>query len=305
MSIFGPGVGGGMLAAAGALGGLGKGLSDVGAAQEKSNLETHLNELAQKREEAITRLQGQQQTTLEDQRAGHEMARTGAEVAGRANVAQMEVTEKEGEAEKGRKYGHTENAAKIASEEHRTDVNAQAKRDVAHIHADSVGKGAKFQAGWLPDRQTAGGTIDPVTHYPVGGRSFSLLRSTHMGMSFVPAGEKLIPYDATKADGLSRPLNSFRRDPKISAEEETLLANPLRTAPSGMTYAQSFLKRNGYLPAAFAAAEESARQAQSPQGGMGTADPDANTPAEPEEPEAPSQADTAPPPNALQGLSAQ
>ncbi len=50
---------------------------------------------------------------------------------------------------------------------------------------------------------------------------------------------------------------------------QTLLQNPTAILPSGMSARDSFVKRNGYLPTSFMAAETAARQKTAPMGGGG------------------------------------
>jgi hypothetical protein len=282
MGIFGPGVGGGFLAAAGAIGGAGKGLADVGEAQQKMNLETKLQDLTQKREEAITRLQGQQQSGLEEQRAGHEKERVGEEIAGRSAVAHYETGEKEAEAEKGRQSVHTENAAKFASEETRNAATNKRALEVARIKAAGSQKAPPPE--WKSTTLNIGATIDPVSHMPVGGKGVSV--NIHRdGSKWVQAGDRMYPYDAQSADGLGN-IDASRR---ARAEEvQKLLQNPLAVTPSGMSAKDSFYNRNGYLPTAYMSAAQKASDAARSSGGNtggGAAPGNDNEQEEPDEPD--------------------
>lgn len=261
MSIFGNGVGGGLLATAGAIGGLGQGITQVGEAQQKTNLAQKMNDMQQTREEAITRLQGQQQSQLEEQRAGHEEQRTEKEIAGHSAVAQFERGSVEKEAEAQRSFGHTENQAKFASEEKRTQITADSRVAAAKTRATASQKPPK---GWTPKNVTLQGTVSNGTIIP--GKQMQVM--THPdGSAYVQVGDRLIPYNGAATDGLGMDPASLRRAP--AKEVQTLLQSPTAVLRSGMSAKDSFVKRNGYLPGGFMAAENAARQNAQPVGGGG------------------------------------
>ncbi len=262
MSVFGPGVGGGFLAAAGAVQGLGQGLVQTGEQQQKVDLQQKMNDLAQKREEAITRLQGSQQSALEEQRAGHEAQRTDKEIAGHSAVAQFERGEISKEAEKQRTFAAGEDKAKLASEERRTERTASSRENVAMIRSDKSGQGkGKI---WEVHNITEGGGIDPNTHAIIPQKQTQILFNKSTGRQYVAAGDRLLPYDASK--GGMAPPESVKRAP--ATDVQALLADPLGKVPAGfnnagMDKATAFEQTHGYLPAQWMTSAQQADQQQS------------------------------------------
>lgn len=268
-----PGVGGGFLAAAGAVGGAGQGLAQVGQEQMKADLASKMNDLQQKREEAITRLQGQQQSGLEEQRAGHEEQRTEKEIAGKSAVAQFERGSIAEENTKNREQTHTENAAKFANETERAKITAKGRTDSAKIRAVASAKPVK---GWTRGNETYGGTIGKDGSI-IGGKQLPVLYHPD-GRPFVQVGGgkdadgnelggTLIPFDSAAEGGLSFNPQALRR--ASSKDVQKLLTNPTAILPSGASARDSFLNRYHYLPASFMSAEYNARQQQAGGGGGG------------------------------------
>lgn len=252
-----PGVGGGFLAAAGAVGGLGQGMTQVGQEQQKVNLAQKMNDLQKTREEAITRLQGQQQSQLEEQRAGHEETRVHEEIAGHAAVSQNEIAHKEAESEKQRTFTGGEDTAKRASQE-----KIAAGHDVARVTAAKAhAPGAKAPPKeWTPRTLTLQGSFDPVSHAMIPGRGMSVM--THRdGSTWVQVGDRLLPYDATSPDGLGIKPESIGRAP--AGAVQALVTNPLGSTPSGMPLKDSFANRYHYLPLQYMNAATAARDAAS------------------------------------------
>jgi len=246
MGIFGPGVGGGFLAAAGAVGGAGKGLADVGAAQQKMDLESKMSELTQKREEAITRLQGQQQSGLEEQRAGHEKERVGEEIAGRSAIAHYETETKKEEAGTQRTFLGGENEKNRASREKMNANTVAGRVEAAKLHAAASQKPPP--PAWKEGTVNYGGTIDPVSHLPVGGKSVKVKTHVASGQQFIQIGDKLMPYDGSKDNGLMFDPNSIRR---ASAQHTNDLVNdPEGVTPSGNLKREVYLNKYHYLPMA-------------------------------------------------------
>lgn len=253
MGIFGPGVGGGMLAAAGAVGGLGQGLTQVGQQQQKVNLEEHLNDLQTKREETITRLQQQGQSQLEEQRAGHEEARTEKEIAGHSAVAHFERESVESEAAKGRQFSGEQGAAHRASQEKIGAAHDAARVAAAQAHTPAP----KTVKEWTPRTMNLQGSFDPVSHAMIPGRSMNVMVHRD-GSAWVQVGDKLLPYDASKPDGLSGPPESLARAPAPAVQ--ALLNNPLGTVPGTNTpMKDSFVGRYGYLPQSYLTTSQAAR----------------------------------------------
>lgn len=257
-----PGVGGGFLAAAGAVGGAGQGLAEVGKEQMKADLASKMNDLQQKREEAITRLQGQQQSGLEEQRAGHEKERVGEEIAGKSAVAQFERGSIEHEAGLQREFAGGEGEKNRASRESIAAGHDVSRVASAKAHAPAV----KPPKGWAPKNVTLQGNV--VNGQIIPGKQMQVMGHPD-GSAYVQVGDRLIPYNGASPDGMPQGFQpeSLRRAP--AKEVQTLLQNPTAVLPSGMTARDSFVKRNGYLPTSFMAAENAARQSAQPQGASG------------------------------------
>jgi hypothetical protein len=254
VSIFGPGVGGGLLAAAGAAGGLGQGITAAGQQQQKVDLETKMSELAQSREEAITRLQGTQQSGLEEQRAAHQEKDVQQEIAGRSNVAQFEAGQKASEAAKGREFSAEQNTQHQTSQEKIAAGHDVARVGAAAEHANANKAPPK---DWSFRNVTTQGSIDPVTHQPTPGRSYVVLQHRD-GRQFVQTGDKFLPYDAS-ADKVQDSA-SVRRAPAGAIQD--LSQDPNGTTPSGNPKSEVFLQRYGYLPMPwFSAASQAKDQA--------------------------------------------
>lgn len=269
MSIFGPGVGGGLLAAAGAAGGLGQGITQEGQEQQKAGLAEKMNALQQAREEAITRLQGSQQSQLEEQRAAHQERDVHEEIAGRSSVAQFEAGQKSSEAQKTRDFAAGQNTQSQASKEKIAAGHDTARVDAAGVHANAAKVPGKE---WTYRNVTTAGGIDPVSHMPMNGRSF-IVAQHNDGRQFVQVGDKMLPYDAS-ADKVQS-ADSVRRAPAGAVND--LMNDPTGSTPSGNPKSEVFLQRNGYLPLSYFTALKQT-QANSPTGpqashGFGSAIP--------------------------------
>lgn len=286
-SLAGMGIGGGFLAAAGAIGGAGKGLAEVGEAQTKMNLEAKMQELMQKREEAITRLQGQQQSGLEEQRAGHEKERVGEEIAGRSAVAHYETETKSAEAEKQRGFAGEQNTQKQKSQEKIAAGHDTARVSAAKAH---TGVGKPPPKEWSSRNVNLQGSFDPVSHAMVPGRSM-VVQVHRDGSAWLPVGDKLLPYDASKPDGLAYPPDSIRRAP--AGAVQALMLDPLGTSPSGMALKDSFANRYHYLPQSYLSVAQAARDKASPPG-EGAAAPAGAVASENEEPADPAESEPDP-----------
>lgn len=230
----------GILAIAGGISGGGQGLTAAGQQQAKVDLETKMNELAQTREESITRLQGQQASGLEEQRAAHQEKDVQQEIAGRSNVAQFEAGQKSSEAAKSRAFSAEQNTQHQTSQE-----KIAAGHDVARVSAASEHANASKAPpkDWSFRNVTTQGGIDPVTKMPTAGRSYVVLQHRD-GRQFVQTGDKFLPYDAS-ADKV-QDAASVRRAPAGAISD--LSQDPNGTTPSGNPKSEVFLQRYGYLP---------------------------------------------------------
>lgn len=290
MGIFGPGVGGGLLAAAGAVKGVGEGITEAGQQQAKTDLETKMNDLAQKREEAITRLQGSQEAARQQTGIEAQNKNVQQEIAGRAGVAAA-----------GRAAAETQLGEKLKSEEKRTERTATSRENVARIRATTAGAGKTPPKEWTPRSVTLQGSLgkdETGKTVMVPGRQMSIMAHRD-GSQWVQVGDKLLPYDASKPEGYTIPgggtdLAGLRRAP--AQEIQKLLQNPLGTTPSGMPVKDSFVQRNGYLPSSYMQVAQAARDKAAPAGGGGGTGAPAPEPAEQETDEPDSSATTQPPP---------
>lgn len=282
MSVFGPGVGGGMLAAAGALNGLGQGMTQVGEAQQKENLASKMSQLETTRQEAITRLQGAQGMQLEEARSGHEDTRVEKEIKGRSDVAHYETEEKEGESAKQRSFTGEQNTAKFGSEEKRTKMNADSRIEAARLRAGAVGAGKNPPKEWQAKTVNLQGSFDPTSHALIPGRGLSIM--THRdGSQWIQTGDKLVPYDASAPEGHGD-MSALRRAP--AGAVQALIKDPLGNAPSGLSKKDSFVKQFGYLPLPYLHASQAARDSMAPKSGGGGAAPvNEKDDSEPDEPD--------------------
>jgi hypothetical protein len=254
MAIFGPGVGGGLLAAAGAVKGLGEGITAAGELQGKKDLETHMNELAMQRETAIERLRQGHEETMQKQQQTFAQEQQARGIAGGA-AAQTRT----------QKFEHGEHAAHEAAATGRTHELAQAREYSALVGAESR-VGGKQQNGmkWeVHNIQTPGmnpdGTPNPLLNKTVQTLKLPEGVYTQGNRGFV------------RVDDSGKPLRSAESFARLKQEQtgpaqQALLADPLGTVPSGpragMTKAAAFEDQFGYIPQSWLGAATAAQQKQ-------------------------------------------
>jgi hypothetical protein len=250
MAYLGAGVGGGLLAAAGAVGGLGQGM--VAGAQQQMKLDygTKMNELAKQREEAITRLRGEQEASMqqsgiaaqkEQQQAGfgEEEKMTGIKIGAASRAAGAT-----------REFEATQNAAQRASAEKRSGISAGARVKAAEVTASG-----RVTAAALGREKS--GAKDPNSEFkihtvkqfgPNGQPLPDILVMQHGADLYRNFGNKVI---RANADG------SPTYDPKslrnaAPQEIQDLLQDPMGKVPAGanagMPKWQAFEQARGYLP---------------------------------------------------------
>ena len=274
----------GLMGALGAVAGAAKGGEIVAEQGMKKSLEEHASDLAQKREEAITRLRGSQEAAMQQTGIAATQQNVHEEIAGRAAVAQA-----------GRTSSEKQLGEKLTSEEKRTAAHGTSMENVARIRAAATLGAAKARSAgavkeWTPRTVNLQGgfAMNPTSKKmePVQGRGMNVMVHRD-GSQWVQAGDKLYPYDASKPDGLGIDPASTRRAP--AAAVQALIHNPLGNSPSGMAMKDSFAQQYHYLPAPYLAAAEAARAKMGGSAGGGTEE---QAPEATEEPENP--ADTAP-----------
>lgn len=261
MSIFGNGVGGGLLAAAGAAQGLGSGAVQVGQQQQKADLAQKMSDLEQTRDEALERLRGQEQEKLQasniqagkDQESQRETFETGQ--------TNTRLTAASAAAGKTRDFEATQNAAKLSSEEKRTGITAQSRIDAANVRASASAGNKEPPKQWEVhnvNKINPAKPLDPPTQTQV-------LFNNRTGASYMQVGDKLIRFNSQTGNA------AVDADPKRlsrapAADVQDLLRDPLGKVPSGpnagLSKSDLFEATHNYLPATWPAAAQQAEQQQ-------------------------------------------
>lgn len=258
-------IGGGLLAAAGALGGLGQGLTAVGQEQQKENLAVKMDKLAQAREEAIVRLQGGQQKDLETQKEGFEAGQTDKSLAAGARMKQAEIehqdtrqdkqiaaaeaARKDTEAHEERVHA-SDRASNLEGRKYSADKRLEGIKYQSDQRKDTAkSSNSKFQA-WKPtdiptNIKGPGGTTSP-------GKVPGIF-DPNTGTRYGIYGDRLIAHNG--AEGPMYDPGSFRRgvdlrDPPV----RDVVTDPLGIVPTGplqgLTKMQAFENNYHYLPKA-------------------------------------------------------
>lgn len=277
-------VGGGLLAAAGALGGLGQGLTAVGQEQQKMNMAEKMNQLAQAREEAITRLQQSGQQLLEGQRETHEDKTLASQQGFEGDLKDREL-----------KAGGAIANAKISSAEEQNRLHRESQERIAKGHdAAKIGAAKAAHppgAGKPPkpefDVKDLPGGVDVSTGKQIMPKR--LIKASD-GTSWVSRNGYIYPFEQSADDGIGKDESAFAHAP--TPETQKLLKAPLAILPSGTSARDSYVQRWGRLPVSYQNAANIARQQQwqanqSGQAGATSGDTDTEDPAE-------SEADPAP-----------
>lgn len=276
MAFLGSGVGGGMLAAAGALNGLGQGLTEVGREQVKENLAVKMDKLAQAREEAITRLQGQQQKdlsaqgaqqnqALESQREGHEDVTLGKEedfATGQTNTKLKAASAAAGAT---REFEGQQNDLNRKNQLARTNRSAEARENSAAITAASrQSNSSKKQQPWKV-HDLVKNTYDKSGQVVLSTEKQPLLQNPNNQSVYMQNGDRFIRYNQD-TNGFAYDPKSLRRVEPAEPAMQALLADPLGTVDSGdrkgMTKLDAFEDKFHYIPAAAIAKAQQAQQSQ-------------------------------------------
>jgi len=249
----------GILSTAGAVAGLGAGITEAGQQAQKVDMVKTMNDLQATRETTLERLKEAE----EDKRqAGQIQAQKDLQTSGQtfeAGQTQTKIKSASAAAGATREFEHQENVAKEAAAQKRTETSSNAR-----VAAASVRAPAGPPKIW--DTKTLDSSyIDPKKG-PV--KEQKLLMFNHFtGRTYVPIGDKMVPWDsnanapANDPKALRRPGNDELRD---------LLTDPLGSIPNGpnqgLTKADAFEQSHGYLPSQWsAAAAQKASPTQHPQ----------------------------------------
>lgn len=264
MAVFGPGVGGGLLAAAGALGGVGQGLTAAGQQQQKLDLETHMNDLATKREETLERLRAGTQKELQAQQQAFEQARQERGIGAASAAAGATRT-----------FEAAQETKKEAAAQKRTETAGQYR-----VQAREAGvKPSAAPRIWDPAKLNTT-TFDPKSHMPMNSQ-VTLMTNRFTGGQFVQT-----PQGMVRANSKGEPMfgpESFKRNKAadVQGAMKDLYSDPLGVVPegqprAGMPKVSAFEEAYGYIPngwSQLAASKANPQQhpqlfqAQSPQGG--------------------------------------
>lgn len=238
------------LAAYGGVAGAGAGITEAGKVAEQKNMMQTQSDISQAREETITRLRDKFE---------------------KENIANQQQFQMKG-AQAGRAFEEQKQATEIASKEkiageHETQSTGRAQISAhARIEARRVGAPAqKEQKTWTPGHYQIGGGIDPVTKMPTPQTTIPVMQHKD-GRIFVQAGDKFLPYDATKGSQLPDVKGVRNADPKAVQD---LTNDPNGTVPDGSeTKADAFQRAYGYLPSSyFSAAQRAEGNTQGAPGG--------------------------------------
>jgi hypothetical protein len=232
----------GILSTAGALGGIGQGITEAGQQAQKMSMAERINDLQQAREEAIERLRGGEQEKLQAKGQEFEKGQTEAKIGAASRAAGST-----------REFEHTENVAKEAAAQKRTETTGEYRVQARQVGVADKGPGKI----WIPSKLSQGG-FDPASKLPTT-KQLQLMNNSLSGAAYVqqPAGWVRALSDGTPK---YRPEQLRRAQPE---EVQQLLAHPMDVVPeghanSGMSYADAFEQAHGYLPEQWSGAAERA-----------------------------------------------
>ncbi len=239
----------GIIATAGAVNGLGQGITETGQQEQKKDLATHMNELETARGEALERLHqsGQEELQGKGQEFEKEQTQTKLTAASKAAGATRE-------------FEHQENVAKEAAAQKRTETTGAARIGAAKVTAESRVSAKGPPTIWQPQKLNTSG-FDAQSHLPTTNQTMVNFNKV-TGRSYMQVGDKYVPFDATK-NAPVRPIASIAR---AKAEDlQDILKDPLGTIPdgpnAGMQKIDAFEEHNGYIPAQWTDAANRAAQA--------------------------------------------
>ena len=264
MSIFGPGVGGGFLAAAGAAKGLGEGLSAAGELEFKKQMERERDERETARAVMLQNLQQKFQGGEAEKGRTFQSQQTEKEIAGRSNVAHFEQEQQNLRAGQERTSKESIAGKHEEAATERAGIMASSRIGAAALHA-----GASGSKGDKPDftishiqvapRDASGKPIigaAPETHLVAvhkSGNQYMQVGGTVDPQSGMPVGGKMVLFDSQR----NQPVDLSTRPRPNAGAVSDLIQNP------NEDHAMAFQQRYGYLPSEyFGAAHAQAQQKQ-------------------------------------------
>jgi hypothetical protein len=264
MSIFGPGVGGGFLAAAGAVKGLGEGITTAGQVGVEQQRMEKQNQMALDREKTIQQLQQTFQASEAEKGRGFQKEQTEREISGRSAVAKFEQGQKNERMKE--ELASREKVAKGAQTgaNYRAEVGASGRIGAAGVRAGAgAGKGDKpdfmIHTVQIVPKDANGRAIPaaaPETHLVAihkSGQQYMQVGGSVDPTSGMPTGGKMVLFDAKTNQPTD--LSKFPR-PNAGAVSD-LINNP------DQGHAAAFQQRYGWLPSEyFGAVHEKEQQAQ-------------------------------------------
>ncbi len=262
-NIFGPGVGGGFLAAAGAVKGLGEGIAEGAQENIKSQRLEKQNQMQLDREKTIQDLQQKFQTGEAEKGRTFQSQQTEKELAGRAGVSQY--TQEQENARAGLERASKEKVARSHEEAatERAGIMASSRLGSAALRTGSGGAKDKpdFTISHIQvaPRDASGKlTIGaaPETHLVAvhkSGNQYMQVGGTVDPQTGMPSGGKMVLFDAKN----NQPVDLSTRPRPNAGAVSDLIQNP------DEGHAMAFQQRYGYLPSEyFGASHEKAQQAQ-------------------------------------------
>lgn len=252
----------GLLASAGAAMGLGQGMVQVAASQQKENLETKMAELAQTREETVERLRGQQQEKLQASGITASKEMEGTREQFESGQTEKKLGAASVAAGRTRDFEHQENTSKLSSEEKRTGITAQSRIDAAAVRAAASANSKEPPKSWEVHVVSRGDPKNPAAP-PI---QTQVLVNNRSGASYMQIGDKLIRFNS-QTGAPAMPPEALKRAP--AADVQDLLRDPLGRIPNGpnagLSKADLFEQTHNYLPASWAtAAQQAERQRPAP-----------------------------------------
>jgi hypothetical protein len=239
----------GIIATAGAIAGAGQGITEAGQQAQKVDLMSKMNELQKSREEALERLRGSEQETLQAKGQQFEKEQTQTKI-GAASAAAGAT----------RQFEHQENVAKEEAAQKRSETSKEARIGAAKVTAESRVTSKGPPKIWEPVKLNQGG-FDPNSHLPTSNQ-LQLSYNHFTGRSYAQVGDKFVPWDASTNKPATDP-KAIRRAPVEDLQD--LMSDPLGTIPAGgpnagLSKAEVFESAHGYLPASWTSRANAAAQ---------------------------------------------
>ncbi len=265
----------GILAMAGAAGGLGQGAVEVGQQGQKMDLLKKQNDLATMRETALAQMRIEAEKGMQQAGFGEQEKMFGKEAELRSSIATNQIKAKR------EMFGASLEQQKALAGAHNTTITNIAKgHDIARETA------AKYAHPPKPAASAWGKPLNVTNETPSDPKDpLSAMIKTQVpvmthrdGSQWVSGGDgNIYPYKPGAPDGVAQRFDpaNYNRQQLLDKQKatQTLLADPLAVTPSGMTARDSYVQRYQGLPSAYLAAEDNARTARG-EGGYESGAPD-------------------------------